>query len=509
VSHISKIHPGVQEIARELDSKRNSLNISFLPKAGKLIKKGIAADDTVAAGYGYFFTGRIHESMGEIETALENYYLALEMFQSSGLPDEVILCLCMIGYCKGYFSGQFSEGIEILKEAELLAKKLSFKKGIAIACNSLGVIYYLMGNFNTSLEYHQKSLDIGKEEGNKQQMATSFNNIAVVMASLQKNEAALHYFSEVISCLGDTEKNPFVADCHNNIGVIYRDMKNNDKAYEHFSKAEKLYLKLNNKHGLAGLYCNIGSILIEQNDLIKSRENLDKALMYATESKANEFILNICIAFAKLSVVEKKYPEAIHKLKESLITSKQLQLKTHERDILDKLHDVYYLIEDFKEALEYYRSFVKIRDEILNEEAAKKIKSLEYEATLREKGKEAEIERLKNVELKKAYEDLKRAQDELIRKERMAAIGKIASEIAHEVQNPLNFVNNFSELNKEIAEELNTLLNNAKETLPDEVKELLKSLIQNSESINTNGKRASGIVSQLLELTRKGEIHKT
>jgi two-component system NtrC family sensor kinase len=102
-------------------------------------------------------------------------------------------------------------------------------------------------------------------------------------------------------------------------------------------------------------------------------------------------------------------------------------------------------------------------------------------------------------ELEKAYKDLKTTQAQLIQQEKMASFGELTAGIAHEIQNPLNFVNNFSEVSIELIDELKTELDcgNLKEmkTLADDIKQIL-------EKINSHGKRADAIVKGMLQHSR-------
>ncbi|MBX2890636.1 MAG: GHKL domain-containing protein [Saprospiraceae bacterium] len=112
----------------------------------------------------------------------------------------------------------------------------------------------------------------------------------------------------------------------------------------------------------------------------------------------------------------------------------------------------------------------------------------------------AELTQQKDA-LEKTLTELKAAQDQLIHSEKMASLGELTAGIAHEIQNPLNFVNNFSELSVELAHELLDELE--KPDLDRElVKDLVSDLTQNQEKINHHGKRAANIVSGMLQHAR-------
>ncbi|MEO7446261.1 MAG: two-component regulator propeller domain-containing protein [Ferruginibacter sp.] len=102
-------------------------------------------------------------------------------------------------------------------------------------------------------------------------------------------------------------------------------------------------------------------------------------------------------------------------------------------------------------------------------------------------------------QLQQSLEDLKSTQSQLVQSEKMASLGELTAGIAHEIQNPLNFVNNFSEVNNELIEELK----NQNATLKSEEREgILDDIFLNNEKINFHGKRADAIVKGMLQHSR-------
>jgi signal transduction histidine kinase len=126
----------------------------------------------------------------------------------------------------------------------------------------------------------------------------------------------------------------------------------------------------------------------------------------------------------------------------------------------------------------------------------------ENEALISEKNKDLEEkvhERTK--ELEASLEALKSTQAQLIQSEKLASLGELTAGIAHEIQNPLNFVNNFSEMSVELANELKEEAEKP-EIDKELIIELASDLTQNQAKINHHGKRASSIVSGMLEHSR-------
>lgn len=138
-------------------------------------------------------------------------------------------------------------------------------------------------------------------------------------------------------------------------------------------------------------------------------------------------------------------------------------------------------------------------------EKEKKSLSVLLEETIEELQKKTFTVEQANVEVAHALLDLKAAQSQLVQAEKMASLGELTAGIAHEIQNPLNFVNNFSELAEELVKEMEIALQVGR---TEEALVIIEEIKQNLQKISHHGKRADSIVKGMLQHSRKNDGQK-
>jgi len=274
---------------------------------------------------------------------------------------------------------------------------------------------------------------------------------------------------------------------------------------------------------LAHVYSKMGNNLLARGFYKSSIRGL-------LESNKYKDLATAYIGLAELYEKENRIDSSIYYAKLGLDIARNASFKkwVYETSlVLSRLYEK----RDATEALSYFRMAMAAKDSMFNVRKVTEALSSRYNEQLRQKEIEATTMNYKNktriyallaaigfflllavilyrnnrqkqkanVKIEKAYQQLKLTQAQLIQSEKMASLGELTAGIAHEIQNPLNFVNNFSDVNKELLIEMKDEIDKGN---LGAVKSLADDVIDNQEKINHHGKRADSIVKGMLQHSR-------
>ncbi|MEO7264389.1 MAG: ATP-binding protein, partial [Ferruginibacter sp.] len=277
------------------------------------------------------------------------------------------------------------------------------------------------------------------------------------------------------------------------IGKIYQKKNEDSLALQYYYKAIGISTGFQNYANLHGTYGNLTQFYLSHN------KNADSAIYYARKNletlyaSGTQGFDNVYYAFAKAFELKGnrdsvlKYQSLALVAKDTAYNKRIVMLNGLQRLSIQEQKKLQSVEKRESENRDMFRIYIGIAILVLS----LIILLILYRSNIRKQKA--------NIVLQKAFVELKAAQTQLIQSEKMASLGELTAGIAHEIQNPLNFVNNFSEVNTELIDEAGQEIDKGN---IDEVKILLNDIKENEQKINHHGKRADAIVKGMLQHSR-------
>ncbi|MEM7371980.1 MAG: tetratricopeptide repeat protein [Bacteroidota bacterium] len=394
--------------------------------------------------------------------------------------------------------GDNEEAISMYVQALELAEKNQNKFQMGYILFNLGNLYGSFGDYEVSISRHQQALNIWKDLGNEEEMAICLTELGRNYKNLEQYDKALELNLRGLAIQQQLGNTGGMVISMLNIGSIHRILDKHEEALVFFQDALKLAKELNASRHISSAYYRLMNVHIEMDSLELALAYADSA-MFLTNSIQEKYTTSV-IFLEKSKVLERlgKHAEALAAfrnyahIKDSLYTSDsqtvlaelQQQYKTKEQqqriELLEQEQEIQKLwtfglmgglgLLAIIAGLVYNRYRIKTRA---------------HEA------------------LMAAHSQLKNTQLQLIQAEKMASLGQMTAGIAHEIKNPLNFVNNFARNVRQIAGELSEEIREFKDRIErqvyEDIYEMIEMMQNGSASIEKNGKRVDQIVSSMMQ----------
>jgi two-component system, NtrC family, sensor kinase len=405
-----------------------------------------------------------------------------------------------------------NQGLEIAEDPSNKRKAGYLQKGetlqmyrlslVGILYAALESLYLYVGNYEKQIAIAHEAIPHLEASRDTLNLAGIYPDIGDSYLRLNKPDSALFYQQKSLEYYPKLsfEDRKFEGATYTSIGTIYEKMGNIDLAKENYEKAIQVSeLHDNPRHS--------GNAYLLLANLYQSLKKADSSFLYAKKSleafAKGGYKKEVAIAYRMISDYywDKKNTDS---------SFAYLRLATVLDDSLDKVERT--KLQEFQVAA-FNQQLALQQQEQESIEKEGKLKTIAIIALIaifstigfllyrnsRQKQKANQTLQRKNSQIAQTLSDLKATQKQLIQSEKMASLGELTAGIAHEIQNPLNFVNNFSDVNSEMIDEANQEIDKGNLS---EAKAILKDLKENQVKINQHGKRADGIVKGMLQHSR-------
>lgn len=363
--------------------------------------------------------------LAEYDTVIEKVAEAVEQYEHLDDLNGKAEALCVAAKAQ-IGKGEYLRVIESYLESLKLFQKLGKKTAQVAVLSEIGQLYWQYEDYDKSIKYYLKALALcPKADGIDS--AEVLGRIAEVYCEWGKCQDALKYLTKMLKSYEQYRNESAYAKTVENIGWVYRKMGQLEKAEASYLKSLKIRQSETEKHDLAVCLLNLSEIYLEHGETDKAEKTYQDIITISEENGYKEIHALASLGVGKVGLVQKRPKEAIPYLKKAVQGANDLKLHEVRGESHGMIAQAYEMSGDFKQAIKHYKAFYRLSHEVCKAKRDKRYLSLMDWLNFQKNLNEAEVYRLKHVELVEANREreLLRLTLEEVSKEKELLLGEL------------------------------------------------------------------------------------